>query len=207
MSEFIPKTFKERQQLYMERWGKPYPYSWKRNFDQIIAVFKLLQFSNIQTVVELGCNDGGLAVECLRELPYSLVWTGYDIVPQHIERSRYHPNYKSILLEKYLWEMDDVKPFDVFVASHVLEHMHPEEIQALAQWLSLRAKYLILIAPLGVLATSSSTPEHTKRSGHILTKGSIWVSDVLLSFGFKPVWQTTKWFGWFKKDVKNEAYF
>lgn len=194
--EIIPRSFKERQEYYAERWSGIYPYSWKRHYNQIIAIFKLLQFSKIRTVVELGCNDGALAVQTLTEVEYPLWWTGYDFIEAPIKRSKTHPHYKPYLLDRWLWEMDDVQPFDVFLSSHTIEHIYPEDVEALVDWLSPRAKYLIVAAPMGRLSTQQSKKQYM----HIMNEGYIWMSDVLHKHGFKSIWETGRWFGWFKKQ-------
>ena len=193
--DLVPRNFSERRQHYIEHFTFPYTPSWIKEYPLISAVFNLLRHSRLSTVAELGCNDGGLAVKCLRDNSYPLKWIGYDFLKQHIERSHWHPSYKPVLMDKYLWEMSEVQPFDIFVASHVMEHLYPEEIQQLAVWLAPRAKHLIMVAPLGHFETA----EHAARSGHILTKGSSWISDVLQNVGFVPVWETGRWFGWFQK--------
>lgn len=127
----VPKDFKGRQEHYIEKWGHMIDSSWKKNLNHFQSVFHLLQFSRINTVVELGCSDGGLAVEILNNIHYDLKWTGYDFMPNEIEASQSHSNYEAHLLDRFLWDMDEVPPFDVFVASHVFEHLYPKDIYEL----------------------------------------------------------------------------
>ena len=188
----IPRGFDERQEYYVETWGHHIDCSWKKNINHLLSVFHLLQFSRIKTVVELGCSDGGLATEIMNAIHYEVEWAGYDFMPNEIEASKKHPNYKAHLLEKFLWDMDEVAPFHVFVASHVLEHLYPEDVVALVEWLQNRAKILVLVAPL----KPNLTPLN---EGHIFPRGHLWVSDIIQSHGFKPVWETGRWFGWFVK--------
>ena len=91
--------------------------------------------------------------------------------------------------------MPEVEPFDVFFSSHTLEHLYSEDVEALINWLSTRAKYLLLIAPMG----RKSTPLSPKRPLHIMDKGSLWMAEKLKEVGFKSVWETHRWFGWFKR--------
>jgi 2-polyprenyl-3-methyl-5-hydroxy-6-metoxy-1,4-benzoquinol methylase len=194
-SKIVPKPFKERQEYYLKKLGGRGDHSWRRHYDVINSVFTLLKYNKIKTVVELGCFDGALAVKLLNELPYFLDWTGYDFLQSLIDKSHIHSKYKPILLDRPLWDMPEVEPFDVFVCSHTLEHLYSEDVEALVNWLSPRAKYLLLIAPLG----RKSTPISPRRPLHILDKGSLWLAEILKEAGFKSVWETHRWFGWFKR--------
>ena len=191
----IPRGFKERQEYYLNKLGGKGDHSWRRHYDMIKSVFTLLKYNKIKTVVELGCFDGALAVKLLNELPYFIDWTGYDFLKPLIDKSHIHSKYKPILLDRFLWDMPDVKPFDVFMCSHTLEHLYSEDVESLVKWLSPRAKHLIMIAPMG----RHSTPISQKREVHILDKGYLWLGEILIDAGFKSVWETHKWFGWFQK--------
>ena len=188
----VPRDFKVRQEYYTQRWGTFIDESWKKNLNHLLSVFHLLQFSKIKTVLELGCSDGGLAIEIMNSIHYDLRWTGYDFLPYEIEHSKKHENYEAHLLDRFLWDTADTKTYDVFVSSHLLEHLYPEDIIALFEWLNGRVKYLVQVAPLGL----TSTPV---KDGHIFPDGCKWVSEVIQSNGFTPVWEMGRWFGWFMK--------
>ena len=184
-----PRDFKERQ-LYYEHHPlyRHRQDSWMKCYDYIISTLKLAQPN---TVVELGCNDGSLAVECLGNLPRYVQWIGYDIHKAFIDKSKQHQRYRPVLLEKQLWEYD-LPTFDTFVSSHTIEHLYSDEVESLARWLSKRARFLVLCVPL--------RPDHGRlHADHILDKGSDWLVKLLEDCGFSLVWQIKGWFGWFKK--------
>jgi hypothetical protein len=160
-------------------------------YDYMISALKLLTGSHLNRVVELGCNDGSLALECLGNLPRYIQWDGYDINENYIKQSKQHPRYTPHLLDKQLWEMN-LPQFDVFVSSHTIEHLYSDEVEALARWLPSHARFLALCVPL--------RPDHGRlHADHILDKGSDWLVSLLEQWGFSLVWQVKGWFGWFKR--------
>ena len=89
-----PRDFKARQQYYEHHpLYKHRQDSWMKCYDYIVSALKLIQPT---TVVELGANDGSLAIECLGNLPRYVQWIGYDIHSRFIEQSKTHPRYKPV---------------------------------------------------------------------------------------------------------------
>lgn len=188
MNPLIKRDFKNRQKYYSRRGNLP--YRWQKEYPMILGALQLMQHSpcNIKTVVELGCADGALAVQCLNDLPNHMSWTGYDIAKQWIAKSLEHPRYKPILLRNWLWKLK-LSRFDVFVSSHTIEHLFPDELQRLAEWLSDQARYVVLAVP----------SPHIVQGQHVLGKSSEWIKEQFKDNGFRLVWEVGGWFGWFSK--------
>lgn len=191
----VPRDFKQRQEFY-EKTFKTFAESWKKSVDFILSTLKLLQHSNCKTIVELGCNDGALAVHCLQRLKIPYEWTGYDFHKLCRDEQRWHPQYKSVQLEDWLWKTE-VPKFDIFMASHTFEHLYADEVKMLATWLRDHCKYLLIVAPLGRKGSSTTV------LSHVLEKGSLWLRDVLESVGFHVVWETGRYWGWYESNVVN----
>lgn len=185
-----PRDFKARQQYYLNHpLYRHRQDSWMKCYDYMISALKLMP--NANSIVELGCNDGSLAIECLGNLPRYVQWIGCDIHKAFIEKSKQHPRYKPILLEKQLWE-HDLPRFDVFVSSHTLEHLYSDEVEKLVKWLSKRTRYVAICVPL--------RPDQGRiHADHILDKGSDWMVKLFNDNGFKLIWEIKGWFGWFKR--------
>lgn len=185
----VPLSFKERKQYYDSHW-KIFPYSWSRSYPFIISMLQLVTHKGFKSVVEMGCMDGGLAVTALKELNDKVTWTGYEFNESCLNKPRYHPRFAMKELKDYLWNLD-IGNFDVFVSSHVIEHLYPKEIIKLAEWLDKHAQQAIIVAPIGI----HTTP--TNDDGHILEKGSLWLRDVLECNGFNLTWEAGRYCGWY----------
>ena len=183
----VPRPFKKRQEFYTASHGKQ--NCWRNCYTHIISALQLLSHYHCKTIVELGCNTGDLAVKCLENLAWEPTWTGYDISKYFIEKSVTHNRYHPVLLDAQLWNTDLPK-FDIFVSSHTLEHLYPDEIKKLAVWLEKHTRFLVFCLPA---AWSYSRVHHH----HVNPKGIEWLRDLLLATGFRLVFHTAHYFGWY----------
>lgn len=185
----VPHDFKERQTYYEDR--ELWPYHWQREYHLIIAPLYLMLHHphNIKSVVELGCADGGLAVQALHDLPAQVQWWGFDIIPRHIKNSQRHPRYLPRLLDKQLWETELPK-FHVFVCIHTYEHLYPDEAEQLVEWLGRKCSRAAIM---------SVPSPHNRYGQHVLGKPKEWIIKLFGKHGFTLRWQCGGWFGWFTR--------
>ena len=187
----VPRNFKQRQDFF-SRQITPQT-SWLKCYNHILAVLTLLSHSRCTRIVELGCGDGSLAVACLTNLhtQQPLEWVGYDISPYFIQNAKRHEQFIPCLLEDQIWNLN-IPRFDVFVSSHTLEHLYSDEVEKLVAWLSSHAKYAVVCVPL--------RPDKTAvGANHILDKGFIWLRELFVRAGFRIIWDTGRYFGWYEK--------
>lgn len=95
-------------------------------------------------VTELGGYDGALARECIAGCERISQWHNFDL-------STAEPvldfRYAAFGLEKQFWEMRPIG-FDVFVASHVIEHLSENDFRCLASFISNFANWVYFDSPL-----------------------------------------------------------
>lgn len=141
-------------------------------------------------VLELGCNDGSLAVECLARLYNRCWWHGYDINPYWIKHSKEHPRYTATLLTDQIWNLDFIVEFGVFLSVHTLEHLYADEVTRLIKWLKRQhCKNIIVCTPLGVGAINDQN--------HVLNQDETWLRQQFINEDFKVVWECGCYFGWY----------
>lgn len=102
-------------------------------------VLEAVRLAHAETVVEIGGWDGELAEEVLRSCASIRHWTNYEIAP--VEPVCGRKRYEHVeVVEHYPWERDLVG--DLFVASHVLEHLTRKHFEALLDALHFRWAYV-----------------------------------------------------------------
>ena len=135
-------TFKEKQTLY-QRWYKQYPEFVAERAD---IAFALECFSfEIEHVVELGggtCKLADLVIRMFNQIQ----WVSYDIIKHKLVSSYVHEH----ILSQNLWETDLViKPVDLFISTHTIEHFSNEEVYELLMYLlHEEPKYILLQSPI-----------------------------------------------------------
>lgn len=109
-------------------------------------------------VLELGCGRAQLAMEALRKFPILQLatWIGYDLNKRSgeylLNTDPYNNGAVAIrfafnLLRDYFYNLESLPPFNVFICSHVFEHMRHWQIAAIIQRIVLSAKYIIIEIP------------------------------------------------------------
>ena len=99
-------------------------YPVQQSFDPLLATnaFDAIHGADLN-VVELGGWDGKLAQNMLHRTDVA-TWTNYDLV--EVPTACSQPGYQMVVLEDYLW----TNPIrgDVFVATHMIEHIRFREL-------------------------------------------------------------------------------
>jgi methyltransferase family protein len=115
-------------------------------------------------VIELGGWDGGFAAEMLALNPRILSWTNFEISKAAVEASVCaDARYLGWALDEWYWELDHAA--DVFVASHVLEHLKLRDVRAVFD--ATTCGWMFLQAPLA----DGATNWRGYRGTHILEAG------------------------------------
>lgn len=184
----VPHDFKKRQQYY-SRYNQT-SHWWRTCYDSVFSALMLLskRYRGGLRVVELGCNDGSLAVACLNKLYNRCSWHGYDINPYWINHSKQHKRYTATLLSDQIWKLR--LQFGVFVSVHTLEHLYPDEVSQLIKWLKHQhCNSIIVCVPLGVGAINEQN--------HVLHKDETWLRNQFVKEGFTVLWECGTYFGWY----------
>lgn len=130
-------------------------------------------------VVELGGWDGEFAATMLADHPIRR-WTNYEISQAAVAGSVCHDDrYVPIALDDWYWT--DHHACDLFVASHVLEHLRFDDVKAVLD--ATDCRYAYIQAPL---------PEGPRQwdgyhGSHILEVGWARLAEQFYLRGFKPL--------------------
>jgi len=131
---------------FYRRIHSEYPDQKHYNLEAVLAFLGAVQERRFM-VVELGGYDGALAKECLEATGRIQSWANYDICfPEILQPS--DRRYVAIKLEQQFWEMSVLPHAEVFVASHVIEHLDRPDFLALLDCIQL-VPYVFLDSPLG----------------------------------------------------------
>jgi hypothetical protein len=135
-------------------------------------------------VLELGGWKGELADLLLPDFPNIEKWMNYEITPQAVsDNTCKDSRYEVQIPDNYLWTLDiDLSKYNVFVASHVIEHLKLVHVKRLLSRLR-DIKYLYVDAPLPPNGSMWGGGEFS----HIIEIGWTALRDLIESFGFKQV--------------------
>lgn len=98
-------------------------------------------------VFEFGGFKGHLAKRILPVFDMIKSWDNYEICPVCVEKSVCEDKrYKCIVMDDFVWNCDLKKKYDVFYASHSMEHIKFEEFKNLID--NVGAKYVYLDIPI-----------------------------------------------------------
>ena len=186
--DYRTQSFKDHQEQY-EVIEETYPSQIHFNpafvIDFLHSVADKLETFKI---LELGGWKGELAETIRRRYPvlwnHLTSWENYEICISAIKKSVCtDPKYKGIPLNKHIWKyVFFVNEFNIFIGSHVLEHMIGTEARALLSFLaSLRVTYLYLDVPI----PRGSPVDWSGYNGtHILEFGWEHLEEVLERLGY-----------------------
>lgn len=182
-------TTYEEQQSFYDVISEPFPFQQQFSPESVKEFFRIVARKlDSFSVVELGGWRGELASLMLDiGINYQIrFWRNYEIcqraVKQTFCRSR---RYSAIVPRKPFWELEHQKDYyEVFVASHVLEHIKKREVTLLLECLqkieSLRFLYLDIPIP-----QSCTNNLWTNYFGcHILEIGWSQLESLVREFGF-----------------------
>lgn len=128
------------------------------------------------SVIELGGWTGGFAAEMLADTAIRS-WTNYEISSDAaLNPSTVDPRYQAVALARFFWE--GTYECDLFVASHVIEHLKLKDLEATFD--AVNCRFVYLQAPL----SEGPTDWSGYHGSHILEVGWDGVSEALGKRGF-----------------------
>ena len=170
-------TFAEQQAFY-DRVYCEFP---EQDRASVLVLGKLLEYIDAPvTVLELGGWTGALAAETLARHPAIVWWTNYEISRAAASESVCgDERYSAVALEEWYWAQEHEG--DLFVASHVLEHL--SVLDVLATFAATRTRYMYLQAPL----REEPTDWHGYHGSHILQVGWAALREALAEHGYREI--------------------
>jgi hypothetical protein len=136
-------------------------------------------------IIELGGWDGGLAAEVLPRQPQIRSWTNYEISPAAVAASVCtDTRFRAVLLGDWYWRHHHVA--DLFVASHVLEHLRFRDVQKV--FAVTHACFLYLEVPVG----TEPRDWNGYHGSHILEVGWAVLGDELRTHGYRELKELRK---------------
>jgi hypothetical protein len=133
--QYDTMSFADHQAFYA-RVASDYP---DQSYGSVSLMQLFLAGCDAKTIVEIGGWDGSCAAQLLRLRPTLESWVNYEIAKvQHVCND---PRYRGVTLTDWLWKSGPVQA-DAFIASHVLEHLSLEHLEALLGVLDCRYAYV-----------------------------------------------------------------
>lgn len=120
-------SFQDQQSFYSQLNGKSckfYSISFMKYVLSALQSFK-------GTIIELGGQYGELAQDCLSQNSTIQSWQNYEINPNTMRTICKDPRYSIHILSTYFWDLQPLPQGDVFIASHVLEHISLNHLNCL----------------------------------------------------------------------------
>lgn len=170
-------TFSDLKTIH-SRWHKMYPN--QKRFNENFFSTGLNNVINEEgesiKVIELGGHNGQLALESLKRWP-KISWLNVEIVNRGTIEGLKDRNYKAHILSDQIWkELSDIKDYDVFVSSHVIEHLMNRQLETLINWLiKNQTKHILLDTP--IKAEGQTWSDYF--GAHLLEMGSNQVKGLL----------------------------
>ena len=135
-----------------------------------------LATANPESVVELGGYEGQLALESFTRVKTLTHWINLELIPHRQVQGLEKYWYRETVLENQVWLTSHKLDCDMFVATHMLEHLSNMECTLLLEWLlQQNVKWLLLVVP--------TTPKGRLWTGymgaHVLTYGSDVIKEKL----------------------------
>jgi len=191
--QYREMTFKENQEWY-DRLEKDHP--WQQHFDAT-KVADFIRHTSTQLgsvrILELGGWKGDLAEIIRKNYPNVwsniVYWDNHDICLTAIEKNVCHdPKYNAFGIDRQLWELAMLlRPYNIFIGSHVLEHLTTSEIKQLIPFL---VKYKIQYLYLHVPITEQALGEkiwNNYYGNHILEIGWVQLEQLLRKYKYTPL--------------------
>jgi hypothetical protein len=139
---------------------------------------------NPRTVVELGGWDGELAHTMLEQYPDIRLWRNVEICREAAAAGEdRHPRYDAVLTNDWYW--NKTWTCDLFVASHVIEHLSRQHLDAMVG--ATNAKALYMDAPL----TDQPYQWQGFTGTHILNYGWAGITRTCKTHGYTLAWDRT----------------
>jgi hypothetical protein len=172
-------TYAEHQDFY-SRIYEQHPE--QRHYDPVY-VARAIEQVQPRTVVELGGWDGELAVSMLEQYPTTIKhWCNVELCREAAAKGQgRHPRYEAPILHDWYWN-HGVKHCDLFVASHVIEHLSLHHLNQTIKATDARALFMdapLLDQPLNWAGFTGT---------HILEKGWTSVTRICNEHGYRLAW-------------------
>lgn len=133
-----------------------------------------------RSVVEIGGWDGELAVHMLEEHDFIERWTNVEICEEAVDQGHYHPRYWPLSPNVWYWE--NTWKADMLVASHCIEHMTAEHLEAMVR--ASDVSHMFFDAPL----QDGPTQWWGTSTTHILEVGWDGVTEICARHGYALAW-------------------
>lgn len=189
-------TFDEYKRFYR---GVLHERSFSRSADVAVCqrFFSSLVHNEPFDVTELGGGDGYLASQVLRVCPAVQSWTNYEMLEEFSTRQAcWDERFRFRLLDRHAWEDGAMEFGNMFVCSHVIEHMKLRHVKSLLRYASAYADIVYLESPLWYLPRVWNTTG----SLHLLEVGWSEIIKVCIEFGYRKVAQVSPYsFAFLKK--------
>lgn len=178
-SRYDLMSFSDQQEFY-DRVAREHPTQQHFSID---AFGDCLDQARPDVVVELGGWKGELAAATLNKSPITR-WTNYEISRVAVQETVCKdPRYVAVALPHYLWEYPVAIEADLFVASHVLEHLKVSHVLLLMS--KVKAAHVYVEAPL----PRSGVPAWKGYFGsHVLEVGWDGLGDLMGQCGYRKRW-------------------
>lgn len=140
----------------------------------------LTEHPELTTVMELGGYDGSLAKTVI---PHSKVkyWDNFEII-EDLPQKCTLPGYNYVVLKKHFWDLHSLYESDVFVASHVFEHLKYADIEKIA------GKLKVIWVFLEIPVSQKGGTDWTQFNGtHILEVGLDSIELLFFAHGYVVV--------------------
>lgn len=153
----------------------------QRRFDARTLQALLERIGEPVSVVELGGWDGELAAEVFAATNGQVkTWRNYEISPKAVAATVCDdPRYKAVVPKRFYWQTR--RRGDVFVASHVIEHLSLDHVRRTLD--ATDCRYVFLQAPLEAGPTDWAGYD----GGHVLEVGWDGLDAELSARGFAPM--------------------
>lgn len=137
-ASYPTSTVAEQQAFYSQVWHE-YPEQQHYDADTVV---RLIELHGVRTVVELGGWDGGLAADMLDRFPSQLDrWLNVEICREAAESRGPVDRYEALCPDEWFWNMGTWLA-DMFVASHTIEHLTPQQFAATIAAIDVQVVYL-----------------------------------------------------------------
>jgi hypothetical protein len=189
--DYDSMTFEDQKEFYQEVKTK-HPSQKHYELQKAIASFEDIREDDMGNVVELGGWSGELSTEILKRFPIKH-WYNYDL----IQFGRNSTRYTEMEMSDYLWNID-IPVFNIFVATHTLEHIKVVDVKKLVKWSDGKCNHIIIETPISLSTKNKSWNNYS--GSHILEVGWNQLEDIFNTIGFHTKTQRGSTNRYGKKD-------
>jgi len=142
--DYDKTSIAEQAKLHDELFEK---YPQQAHYDYAIADNFFEDFKNDIKVFEAGCWDLTLAKKLVAKYPNIVKWKGADICQKALKAAGDNERiYKMLCTTEEWWWSEHLYNYDIFIATHFIEHLSNEHLESLLT--AIPCSYIYLEAPL-----------------------------------------------------------